>query len=245
MKLSPLSLDLFGQSELDLIDVQLDNLANRGHLQFLTKFWGEVESEFRVDSGAADGRIRAQDHVVFIRFISDKINISFYGKKIRFESGDRIEPDSREPSETETASSQRCNTKALYKLKLPREAFEITFNTTISSDVSILFVTYRDCFADSSKGALDARNQVSFSVVSLFIMNYMELSFLNIINNKDMLEIIFLDESPKTQYILTFFKYLDTFDCGSFSEYYSLHSSYLSNHRVRARLTSVPCKAEG
>jgi hypothetical protein len=173
------------------------------------------------------------DFVVFISHYEREIRLKFYQEILTEE----IEKELMiEQYLLNQEYKDKCNFRKVFLLTIPEKSIQYVKDFYIDSDLTIYIVIEKKCASDFSNVIKEVEKQVSLSLVSLYVMNYLKSQLLTIINSKDMVDIIFLNQISFDQKTQKLFSLFDTFSCNDFPRFYSTLSSFYSNHHVRSFL---------
>jgi hypothetical protein len=173
------------------------------------------------------------DFVVFISHYESEIKLKFYQEMLTEE----IEKELMiEQYLLNQELKDKCDFRQTFLLTIPEKSIRYVKDFYIDSDLTISIAIEKKCESDFSKLIKEVAKQVSVSVVSLYFMNTLKLQLLTIINSKDMVDIIFLNQINFDHKTRKLFSLFDTFSCNDFPRFYSTLSSFYSNHHVRSFL---------
>jgi hypothetical protein len=227
----PSSLNL---DETEILEQEFkDFIPTKDNPNYKTYTSSELQSKYRKSSSNDKmmSFLKFSDFVTFISYSEDDINLNFYENQLKEE-----ELDNKSMGKIINIDSIpiRCNSTKTYLLKIPKKSVKYTKGFYVDSDITVSLITRKICSSKVKELIAESQKQVSFSLVSLYILNHLKLHFVNILNSKEMVDIVLLDDLDLNEHVEQVYSIFDPLSCEIYYEYYSQWSSFESNLYTRS-----------
>jgi hypothetical protein len=232
LKYSSFNFSSFNEEDKEVIIKELAYLSTKSEkLNFVSYRTSDLKLIYPELLTKEKSVLKNSNFIIFISHYEGEINLKFYEKWL-------MEKINIEEVIQNTLLNQNkesnCDYKRIYHLNIPKNSVNYVKDFFIDSDILVHLVIEKKCKNDFSKLIKETKKQVSLSLVSLFILNYLKLYFLNILNSKEMVDIIFLNKIKFDSNIQEIFSFFESFLCVNFHNFFSKKSSFDSNYKVRS-----------
>ena len=126
-----------------------------------------------------------------------------------------------------------CIPRLVYILSLSPTHFEYIIDSSITKDTNFYFYVKNKCEVDWVGSLATKAKELSYSIGFLYLSQFLEFTFFQLLNSKDMLDIILLDEFDESDQFKFWVSKLTPLDCNTMKQVSTPKSSWDSNVSVK------------
>jgi hypothetical protein len=161
----------------------------------------------------------------FEEIINNKINSHEVKSKIEIEI---------QRQTTETKAKEICKQKELYILNLSPNDFKYIIDSSVKEDITYFLLVTNECQSQSPVSIFERVKEVSYLITFLFLSKIFEFTFLQLLNSKDLLDIVNLDNFQESETFNFFNSKLNPFDCMQMPRHSYPLDQYQSNINIKS-----------